>query len=660
LTIPTLIFIAQFFIACSGDIFSKNELLILDYQNNRQIRQLLAVNKPFDNSKDRFRLCLAIGNNQDASLVVAVEPFLTDPSPLVRSGAAFALGLLPCRESSRLLTTRLQTETDNGVVRQIAISLGRTGAIEQLQLLQDHTNNNLSKTTLYKTAVHFFSRGIMPRSMVSECCRALMSGNRSERQTAAVALLRIRQPEIFLPHVTILLSASDSPDPSIRSAVARLLRELSFLHKNDLYLRFISDPDWRVRYEAAMAVPFLTIADSFWVSLLNDQKPYVVAAALQNPPANITWNNEILDIVGDLFSSKSRSVAGAATRIVYAHTDSIFQKIQRRPLSNENLLTEKVAGIGGRLPSREALDLILPHINHRKKSVSTAAYSGILNHLDSLVYYNMISGDEQCGFIISGLNSGDPVNMFLAANYIYSSQNKIPDIEHQLYRCLEKYRSFQYLESQLMIIRAIEKIHPADAPAHLFPLLNSQYHQIQDESYRILVNSYAENIAEPLPAADPCLYRSLSKMTKYGLNPVVKLETNRGTILIQCNAFYAPYTVDAFLGRVDDGYYNGLSFHRVVPNFVIQAGDPRGDGWGGPNYHLQTERSPLSYETGSVGMASAGPDTEGSQFFITTSPQYHLDYNYTLFGQVTGGINVVETIEIGDKIISARVMKPSQ
>ena len=475
-----------------------------------------------------------------------------------------------------------------------------------------------------------------------------------------MALLRIRQPEIVLPHVTILLSASDSPDPSIRSAVARLLRELSFLHKNDLYLRFISDPDWRVRYEAAMAVPFLTIADSFWVSLLNDQKPYVVAAALQNPPANITWNNEILDIVGDLFSSKSRSVAGAATRIVYAHTDSIFQKIQRRPLSNENLLTEKVAGIGGRLPSREALDLILPHINHREKSVSTAAYSGIINHLDSLIYYKIVSDDEWRGFIISGLSSGDPVNIYLAANYIYSSQNQIPDIEHQLYRCLEKYRGFQYLESQLMIIRAIEKIHPADAPAHLFPLLNSQYHQIQDESYRILVNSYAEKIAKPLPAADPCLYRSLSKIKKHGPNPVVKLETNRGTISIQCKAFYTPYTVDAFLGRVDDGYYNGLSFHRVVPNFVIQAGDPRGDGWGGPNYHLQTERSPLSYEVGSVGMASAGPDTEGSQFFITTSPQYHLDYNYTLFGQVIEGLDIAETIEIGDEIISARIIKPSK
>ncbi len=634
--------------------------MILDYQNNRQVRQLLAVNEPFDIPKDRFRLCLAIGNNQDTSLVAAVEPFLTDPSPLVRAGAAFALGLLPSRESSRLLTGRLQIETDREVVRQIAISLGRTGSIEQFQLLQDYTNKNLSKTTLYKAAVHFFSRGILSRSMVSECCLALMSGNQSERQTAAVALLRMRQPEAILPHITVLLSASDSPDPEIRSAVTRLLKEPSFLQKSYLYHRFMEDADWHVRYEAAMTVPFLTIADSYWLSLLNDQNPYVVATALQNPPANITWTNTILDTVSARLASNSRSVAGAATRLVYAHSDSLFREIQRSHLFNEELLTDKIAGIDRRPFSRETFDLILPYINHREKSISTAAYSGILNHIDSLIHYEIVTDNEWHGFIISGLSVGNLVNMYLAANYVFSSQNQFPGIEEQLYHCLEKYRGFPYLEPQLMIIRAIEKIHPEDAPIHLFPLLRSKHHQLRDEVYRLLVNSYAEKIAEPVPTTDFYLYRDLSKIQKYGLNPVVEIKTSRGKISIQCNAFYAPYTVNAFLERAEGGYYDGLRFHRVVPNFVIQTGDPRGDGWGGPNYHLQTERSPLSYETGSVGMANAGPDTEGSQFFITTSPQYHLDYIYTLFGQVIEGLDIIETIEIGDKIISARIIKRSK
>jgi len=88
---------------------------------------------------------------------------------------------------------------------------------------------------------------------------------------------------------------------------------------------------------------------------------------------------------------------------------------------------------------------------------------------------------------------------------------------------------------------------------------------------------------------------------------------------------------------------------------VVQGGDPRGDGWGGPNYHLLTEKSPVGYDIGSVGMASAGNDTEGSQFFITLSDQPHLNYKYTRFGRVVEGIDVVLNIERGDKILAVDV-----
>jgi len=593
-------------------------------------------------------------------LAFSVEPFLFDRSPLARAGAAFALGLLPCRESAQLLANRLQTETDMETLRQLALSLGQVGTIEHLQLLQNHLDYGLSKTTLYKTDVHFFSRGIVSSSFVSECCHALLSANLSERQTAAVALQRIRQPELILPHLSTLLSAAYSRDPFVRYTVARILRECTFSLKNDLYFRYLSDHDWRVRYESAMTIPFLTLADTSWLTLLRDQHPYVIAAALQNPPINIRWNNEILDIISDLLSSKFRSVRGSAARFVCAQTDSVFQKMRLSLMSNKELLPEIITGYSTQLPDRDAFDLILLHINHRKKPVSTTAYSGIVNHLDSLIIYKQISERERRHFIISGLDSSDPVKIYLAANYIYSALVQIPDIEQQLYGCLKKSRGVQYLESQLMIIQAIEKLHPADAPKYLFPLLNSKHRQLQNEAYRILVNSYGEQISKPPPAPDSYLYRSLSKLKKYGLSPMVEIETSRGTIMIQCNAYYTPYTVDAFLNRVDSGYYNGLFFHRVVPNFVVQTGDPRGDGWGGPNYHLRTERSPLSYEAGSVGMANAGPDTEGSQFFITTSPQYHLDYNYTLFGQVTEGMDIYKMINVGDKIISARIITSSK
>src|SRR5690606_34961517 len=97
-------------------------------------------------------------------------------------------------------------------------------------------------------------------------------------------------------------------------------------------------------------------------------------------------------------------------------------------------------------------------------------------------------------------------------------------------------------------------------------------------------------------------------------------------------------------------YYDGTIFHRVVPNFVIQGGDPTGTGFGGPGNSIRSEISPFRFDKYIVGMASSGKDTEGSQFFITHSPQPHLDGKYTIFGSVTSGMDVVDKIQIGDYI----------
>ena len=114
----------------------------------------------------------------------------------------------------------------------------------------------------------------------------------------------------------------------------------------------------------------------------------------------------------------------------------------------------------------------------------------------------------------------------------------------------------------------------------------------------------------------------------------------------------APLTVAAFLSLVDRRYFDGSRWHRVVPNFVIQDGDPRGDGWGGPGFVLRDELNPTLYQTGTVGMALSGADTGGSQFFIAHSPQPHLDGAYTVFGRVVSGATVLAGIAMGDRIRS--------
>jgi cyclophilin family peptidyl-prolyl cis-trans isomerase/HEAT repeat protein len=125
---------------------------------------------------------------------------------------------------------------------------------------------------------------------------------------------------------------------------------------------------------------------------------------------------------------------------------------------------------------------------------------------------------------------------------------------------------------------------------------------------------------------------------------------DKGSFVIELLPEEAPLTVDSFVQLAQRGYFNGITFHRVVPNFVIQGGDPRGDGNGGPGYQIRCEINEVRYETGAVGMALSGKDTGGSQWFVTHSPQPHLDGGYTVFGRILSGMDVVERVARGDII----------
>lgn len=137
----------------------------------------------------------------------------------------------------------------------------------------------------------------------------------------------------------------------------------------------------------------------------------------------------------------------------------------------------------------------------------------------------------------------------------------------------------------------------------------------------------------------------------------VSMETTKGLIELDLYPQYAPRTVNNFVFLTQQGYYDGVSFHRVINNFVIQGGDPTGTGAGGPGYKFEDEvyDNPLKHETNIISMANAGPNTNGSQFFITHSPQPHLDGKHTVFGKVVNGADVVNAIQQGDKMEKVEV-----
>ena len=160
--------------------------------------------------------------------------------------------------------------------------------------------------------------------------------------------------------------------------------------------------------------------------------------------------------------------------------------------------------------------------------------------------------------------------------------------------------------------------------------------------------------AEPAPAGtlDPTDYDA---MLHPPFSPVAWIETAKGEIELELFIADAPRTVWNFMRLAREGFYDRLRFHRVVPNFVVQTGDPRGDSSGGPGYTLRCEINERFYMRGSVGMALDGKDTGGSQFFITLLPQPHLNGRYTMFGQVRSGFDVLDRLEPGDRIRRIRI-----
>jgi cyclophilin family peptidyl-prolyl cis-trans isomerase len=157
----------------------------------------------------------------------------------------------------------------------------------------------------------------------------------------------------------------------------------------------------------------------------------------------------------------------------------------------------------------------------------------------------------------------------------------------------------------------------------------------------------------PAPTTvDAALYETLASPK---FSPHAFIDTRKGTIEIEMAVLDAPLTSHNFVTLARKGFFNGLRIHRVVPDFVVQDGDPRGDGEGGPGYSIRDELNDLPYLRGTVGMALSGKDTGGSQYFLTISPAPHLDAGYTVFGRVVKGLEVLDTLQQYDTIDRVRV-----
>jgi len=237
-------------------------------------------------------------------------------------------------------------------------------------------------------------------------------------------------------------------------------------------------------------------------------------------------------------------------------------------------------------------------------------------------------------------------------------------------------------DATLAIMDALYKLDKKEASATLLTALSSSNFLVRKKAFELLSD---KDLQKENPGIPALLENALAKKknrvlsftsgSRLGIvnstnadytravsrkNGSVKavLTTEKGAFTIDLAPEDAPLTVDNFIKLARAGYFNGLAVHRVVPNFVMQDGDPRGDGSGGPGWSIRCEINMLEYSRGAVGMALSGKDTGGSQWFVTHSPQPHLDGGYTVFGRVNeSDMKIVDSIVRGDKILSVKIVE---
>ncbi len=168
----------------------------------------------------------------------------------------------------------------------------------------------------------------------------------------------------------------------------------------------------------------------------------------------------------------------------------------------------------------------------------------------------------------------------------------------------------------------------------------------------LLLASCGGQAPEPSPTPEPKTYSAPPPMTiDTSKQYTATIETEKGDLVLELFASDVPVTVNNFVFLAREGFYDGTTFHRVIPGFMAQGGDPTGTGAGNPGYSFADEFTEHTHVTGALSMANSGSNTNGCQFFITYAPQPHLDGEHSVFGQLIGGMDVLEKIETGDTVI---------
>lgn len=570
----------------------------------------------------RRRAAVAAGRIGDTAAVPLLVRLLDDdPGAAVRADAAFALGQLG--DTSRVVLASLREAVPAGWV---PVRPAETAVVVEVV-------HALGKLGTYRA-----------RGMVVDALRAAHPGDSEfSRRVAAEALLSVWRFTDSPGRVNAVVRYVDVTDPELRWRAAYALMRLGEPEAAPRLLYLLGDADHRARANAARGLT-AAMADSAGI---RDTAVIALTAALGDPHAHVRINgvrslagygaDAPVDSMASLLRDPDPHVAIAAAEALATFPDRARGALAAaladptHPYALRSAVARSLAGV--------APDTVVRRLRAWADSGFTARYAAA-RALPAVDW-------DRAGPVLRSL-AADPDRRVAVAALGSAGQlaadSTAPAARRTAIReLLDGVARGDDPRLAIVAVRALE------------PLLDTvALGRLRDD-----VAGEAE-LVDLAPAPDTAAFyedvvRWYLAPALAGDRPRAVIRTQRGEIVVELLAEEAPLTVHNFVRLARDGFWDDGVWHRVIPNFVLQDGAPAGDPDGGPGWSIRDEINRVRYSRGVMGMALAGPDTGGSQWFITHSPQHHLDGGYTVFGRVVAGMDVADAILQGDPIEAVRV-----
>jgi cyclophilin family peptidyl-prolyl cis-trans isomerase/HEAT repeat protein len=622
-----LVLLAAVLYACSTGTKSPNKFAdetlvkIYDLRDRRMSDSLVSF---FQDKNPLYRkeAALAFASVQDSTVVNQLEKLLqSDADTSVRKAAAFALGQTRSIATPEILLRRISQEEDASVKEVMLVAFGKTTknfvlpdgvvtGIDKTALAwalyyaglnnaTDSADNKLAVSLLTDTnaeatrlgAAHYFSRSAkgIDRYFASLEQAARKDTSANVRMAAAAALRKILTDS----SLTVLRTLAEADDDyRVRVNATRAMQAFPFSSTKDALLKLVDDKNAHVAVTASEVVKS-KMEEAAWIDVANK------AGQVSNWRAQANLYEAVLKV------TNAPMVVNELTA-VYNKSTNIYQRA--------SLLAALQHNTG-------ALEFLISEFEKADTAVIQTTAAAAIVSINALPQLNVTTKDNILAFYKRAIEKGDPGVIGIIAGALQDPRLGYASV-------LKDITFLRNARAKLSMPKDLESIQPLESAI-----------------------AYLEGKEVPTPSL-PAYNHPIdwASVTQLPANQIAYVYTSRGKITLRLLVEEAPGSVINFVTLANSNYYDKKAFHRVVPNFVIQGGCNRGDGSGSLDYSIRSEFGARKYTTGSVGMASAGKDTEGVQWFITHSPTPHLDGRYTIFAEVIEGMEAVQQLEQGDLI----------